>query len=253
MNFKKIIIMRKSITLLVLVLFVALQGAFAQLTIFGSVVDAETGSGIPGASVIVKGTIIGGVTNSSGTFAIMKVPSDATLQISYIGYKTVEIEVENQTRFSVTLEPDVQMLGEVVVTADGNQYQTVTTAMGIERDPTTLTYAVRQITGDELIRAGNQSIVEGLIGRIPGLHLGKKVDENGDLVTILYARGVTSVGGAIPVLFVLDGIPMPGEKNMSWLNMEDIESITVLPSANAAILYGSIGANGAIVITTKKR
>ena len=240
--------MKKIIILLTLLLIAVSQGVFAQLTVFGRVADAETGSSIPGASVIVKETIIGGVTNSSGNFALMNVPNDAILQISFVGYKTVELPVENQTRFEITLEPDVQVLGDVVVTADRNQRETVTTPMGIERDPITLPTVARQISGNELRSAGASDIGTALYGKVPGLN-GYFYD--GKFV-ITHIRGITSFGGAKAPLYVLDGVPL-AEDPSSWLSIEDIESVTVLPSANAAILYGSQGANGAIIITMKKR
>ena len=251
--------MEKITTLFVLLLIAVSQGAFAQSTIFGSVVDAENGNGIPGASVIVKGTITGTTTNSSGNFAMMNVPDDATLQISFVGYKTVELPVENQTRFNVTLEPDIQLLGDVVVTANRNQHETVTTAMGIERDPKTLTTSIQTISGDEIRRAGDSNFMNALNGKIAGLRVysansGLGGSTNVDL------RGSKALGSRM--LYVLDGVPMTNNRGdggnydlgdgLSQLNIHDIESVTVLKSANAAILYGSAGANGAILITTKK-
>jgi len=239
--------MKKLTTLLAVLLFATLQCAFAQSTIFGSVVDAKTGSGIPGASVIVKGTIIGGTTNSSGNFAIMNVPNDATLQISFVGDKTVEIEVENQTRFSVKLEPDVQLLGEVTVTADRNQGETVTTAMGIERNPLTLPYAVSVISGDAIRSSGEIFFPRALVGRVPNyLIMGE--------IPIPYSM---RRGFPCPYLIVLDGVPINRdtvEDFIMGLNPEIIESVTVLRgSSTATILYGSGTGCGVIVITLKKR
>ena len=241
--------MNKIIILLAALLVAASQGAFAQLTIFGSVVDAKDGSGIPGAYVTVKDTNIGGTTNSSGNFGLMNVPNDATLQVSYIGYKTIEIAVENKSRFEIKLEQDVQALDEVVVTADKIQRETVTTAMGIERDKASLTTAVYQVSGDEMRKGGSRSIAEGLVGKVPSLHT--YVDPTDGLVKILYLRAISSFEGAKPPLYVLDGVPLPGDPT-AWLDIGNIESVTVLPSANAAILYGSQGVNGVIMITTKK-
>ena len=237
--------MRKTIILFALLLVAALQGVFAQITIFGSVVDAKDGSGIPGAYVTVKGTNIIGTTNSSGNFAMINVPDDAILQVSFTGYKTVEIPVENQTRFNITLELDIQALGEVVVTAHrNNQPERVGTAMGIDRDEKTLPYAVYQVSEDEIRKSGAKSIAEGLVGKIPGLQTYMGID---GILRISLLRGM----GDKPPLFVLDGVPLR-EDPTDWLNFEDVESVTVLPSANATMLYGSEGNNGAIIITTKK-
>ena len=159
--------MKKEIILLALLLVAVSQGAFAQITIFGSVIDAETGNGIPGASVVVKETIIGGITNSSGNFAIMNVPNDAILQISFVGYKTVELPVENQTRFEITLEPDAYALDEVVVRASAPTRvippeRAVITAMGIVRDKKTVTTSIQTISGDELRRASDPNFMNAL-------------------------------------------------------------------------------------------
>ena len=239
--------MRKIITLLAILLVTFSQSSFSQSTIFGRVIDAKDGSGIPGASVIVKGTTIGGVTNSSGNFAIMNVPNDSILQVSFIGFKTFEIAVENQTRFEITLEPDVQVLGDVVVTADKNQRETVTTTFGIERDPKTITTATYQISGDELRRGGSTSLQESIYHSVPGV----QAQMVRGVFEITHIRGITSFAGARPPLWVVDGIPFEG--GSPPLDIENVESVTVLSSANAAILYGSAAANGAIVITTKKR
>ena len=247
--------MRKIIIFLASLLFAVSQSTFAQITIFGSVVDDKDGSGIPGASIIVMGTTIGGITNSSGNFGLMNVPNDATLQVSFVGYKTVEVPVENQSRFNITLELDVQALGDVVVMANRNQRETVTTAMGIERDKETLTTAVHQVSGDEMRIRGVTNIVDGIgIADLPSVH-GYWKDGS---FTITHLRAVTSFSGSKPPLYVVDGIPLrrgedgQPEISISLLNIEHVESVTVLPSANAAILYGSQGANGAIVITLKK-
>ena len=237
--------MKKYIILLALLLFAAIQDTFAQNTIFGNVVDAKTGSGIPGASVIIKGTNIAGVTNSSGNFGIMNVPNDAILQVSYIGYKTVELPIDNQTRFNVMLEPDVQILNEVVVTAERNQRETVTTAMGVERDPRSLPYAVRRVTGDDLRRMGGGSFTTSLAAAAPTLSIVKLGQGAG-------APEVLSGRGGIIRLYIIDGIPV-GNDSPNWLNPEEIEEVIFLKSANAAILYGSQAANGAIIITLKKR
>ena len=243
--------MKKIIILLILLLIAVSQGAYAQLTIFGRVADAETGSSIPGASVTVKGTITGGVTNSSGNFALMNVPEDATLQVSYIGYKTVELPVENQTRFEITLEPDVQALGEVVVTADREERERVITgAMGIERDPRTIPYAVSVISGDEIRESGDFYFMRTLVGRVPGIEV---IVDNITGLVYAYLRNINSfANGRIHALYVLDGIPISVE-TASTINPYDIENITVLRGANAAMLYGSAGVGGAVLITTKKR
>jgi len=253
--------MKKRTITFALLLFATMQGAFAQITIFGSVVDAKNGSGIPGASVVVKGTTIGGITNSSGNFGIMNVPSNATLQVSYIGYKTVELAVENQTRFNITLEPDVQVLDEVVVTAERNQRETVTTIFGIERDPRSLPYAVYHVSGDKLRETAHVNFAAALASTVPAA----------SIIRVNQAQGagafdMVTVRGNPISLYIIDGMPYEVVKKsgplgmmleydeliLSSINTMDIESVTILTSAHSAILYGPAGAGGAIVITLKK-
>ena len=240
--------MKKGIIIFASLLFAVTQGVFAQKMIIGKVVDANDESSMPGVNITVKGIPFGTTTDIDGNFAL-RVPNDAIIVISFTGYKTIEMPVENETDFDITLEPDVKILGDVVVTADKIQRETVTTAMGIERDKETLTTAVYQMSGDELRKAGSRSIAEGLIGKVPNLNT--YVDAVDGLVRILYLRPISSFGGTQPPLYVIDGVPL-SEDPTQWLNIEDIESVTVLPSANAAILYGSQGVYGAIIITTKK-
>ena len=234
--------MKKFITLFVLLLLAVSQGTFAQITIFGSVVDAQDGSGIPGASVTVVETTIGGTTNSSGNFGIMNVPNDAILRVSFVGYKTVEIPVNNQTRFNITLEQDVQALGEVVVTADRNQRQRTIAAMGIERDIKTLPYAVTHFFAEEFRTGDMTDLGRALNGRVPNLTL----LQHGTSTTVLIRNGFP--------LYVIDGIPLPMTQDgtdISWLDLEMIESIAVLRGFGAGSIYG-VAASAVIVITTKK-
>ena len=254
--------MKKIIILLALLLVAVSQGAFAQSMIYGRVVDAKNGSGIPGASVIVKGTTTATTTNSSGNFAMINVPNDAILQVSFIGFKTFEIAVENQTRFDVTLESDVQVLGDVIITASVPT-KNVVTMFGIERDLKSLPYVVYQISGDEFRRFGGHSFASTLASNIPSLSV-VKISHGAGAIELLKGRL-----DMIICLYVIDGIPFnirreidsgSGRKVIEYddslisnIITENIESITYLPSANSAMLYGSAGAAGAIVIELKKR
>ena len=240
--------MNKIIILLAALLVAVSQGVFAQRTITGKAINGEDGLGMPGVSVVVKGTTIGMITDRDGNFAL-RVPNNATIVVSFLGFKTVEIPLDgySYTHFTVTLQPDAIALGDVVVTARrNNQRERVITAMGIERDPKTLPYAAYRVTGDEMKKYGARSIAEGLIGKVPGLNTYMGIDG----LHISHLRSITSFTGAKPPLYIIDGIPLAEEP--TWLNIEDIENITVLPSANAAMLYGSAGAGGAIVINTKR-
>ena len=243
--------MKKYIISVVLLLLAVSQSAFAQRMITGKAINGEDGLPMPGVSVVVKGnTTIGMITDKDGNFAL-RVPNDAIVVVSFLGFKTVQIPIAsyNYTQYNVTLYPDAVALGEVVVTARrNNQRERVITAMGIERDIKTLPYIAYQLSGDELRRGGGITIAEGLVGKIPSLKTYRDVD---GFIKISHLRAVLSFQGAKPPLFVIDGMPFT-EDPSPWLNIYDIENIAVLPSANAAMLYGSAGSGGVIIITTKK-
>lgn len=245
--------MRKITILLALLLFAVSQGAFAQKTITGKVTSAEDGLGMAGVPVVVKGTTTGAATGIDGAFTL-NVPNDATLVFSFIGFKTQEILVGAQSVINVTLSPDVTALGDVVVTA-----------LGIRRDKKTLTYASQQIEAKDIKVAAQNNFMDALSGKTSGLDI--KVSSSGaGGSTKAVIRGNKSLVGLSEPLYVIDGIPMVNNKGgqpgsyggidggdgLSALNSDDIESINVLKGANASILYGSQGANGVVLITTKK-
>jgi len=246
--------MRKITILLAFLLFAGLQVAFAQKTITGKVTSLEDGLGMVGVPVVVKGTTIGTATDINGAFSL-SVPADAaTLVVSFIGMKTVELPIGSQTVFNVVLEPDMLALGDVVVTA-----------LGIQRDKKTLTYASQKVDGLEIRIAANNNFMDGLAGKAAGLDI-KTSSSGAGGSTKAVLRGNKSLVGLSEPLYVIDGIPMVNNKGgqpdsyggtdggdgLSALNNDDIESINVLKGANAAILYGSQGANGVVIITTKK-
>jgi TonB-linked SusC/RagA family outer membrane protein len=218
------------------------------------VVKDSKGVAIPGANILVKGTTIGTSTNAEGAFSINVPGASSVLVISTIGYVTKEIPVGDQKTIAVVLDDDVNQLGEVVVTA-----------LGIQRDKKALTYATQQIDGAELRRAANTNFVDALNGKAAGLDI--KVSSSGaGGSTRAVLRGNKSLQGSSEALYVIDGIPMTNNKGgqpgsyggtdggdgLSMINPADIESISILRGANASILYGSQGANGVILITTKK-
>ena len=245
--------MKKLVILLALLLFAVSQGAFAQKAITGKVINAEDGLAMPGVSVVVKGTTTGMATDNNGIFTL-NVSNDAIIVLSFMGFKTVEILVENQTQFDVTLQPDVNVLGDVVVRGDRNRVippeRAVVTAMGVVRDKIKLTYAIQSISGNELIKAPVHE--DNFWVNLNGKAAGVNVSAGG-----IQIRGPISWSmeqGANAPLVVVDGVPMGRyvSYNFMWLSSEMIEDITILKSANAAMLYGSEAVNGAIVITLKK-
>lgn len=214
--------------------------AYAQhLSITGKVTDRQD-EPIIGASVLVKGTSNGVITDLNGVFNLKDVPSDGILTISYIGYKDVEVKINpSQTSYAVTLEEDNQMLDEVVVVGFGTQRRA------------NLTEAVATVDTKALKSRPVTNLGQSLQGTVPGLNLsvgsyggqlGQSMDVN------IRGTGTISTGSTASTLVLIDGI----EGNMNNLNPDDVESISVLKDAAASSIYGSRAAFGVILITTKK-
>ena len=220
----------------------------------GVVVDA-TGETVIGASVIVKGTTNGTITGLDGDFSLSNVKKGDIIQISFVGYQTVEIPWNGQP-MNVTLQDDTQTLGEVVVTA-----------LGIKREKKALGYAMQEVKGDALLEARETNLANALTGKVSGVQIIRSSNGPGGSSKI-QLRGANSVTGLNQPLIVVDGVPMDnftGASNndidnptldmgngLSDINAEDIESMSVLKGASAAALYGSRAGNGVILITTKK-
>ena len=199
----------------------------------GTVLD-ETGEPLIGVSVQVKGTTTGTITDFDGKFSL-SVSANATLIISYIGYQTQNVEVGNQRNLTVQLHPDNQLLDEVVVVG----YGTVK-----KRD---LTGAVTSMKNADVVIAPTNNVMEALQGKVAGLDITKTSGQVGEDVEILL-RGSRSIYGSNEPLFIIDGIP----GSYSQINPSDIESVDVLKDASSTAIYGSAGANGVVIITTKR-
>ncbi len=206
--------------------------AHGQVNLSGTVTD-ETGQGLPGVSLLVLGTNTGTSTDNDGKYSL-SVAGDATLVVSFIGYKTQEINVNNRTLINVTLEPDVASLQEVVVTG----YTT--------ENRREVTGAVSTLKPRELVAVPSGNVEQQLQGRVPGV----TVITNGQPGTssVVRIRGFGGFGGNEP-LVIVDGVPVG---NTNFLNPDDIETTTVLKDAASASIYGARAANGVIVYTTKK-
>ena len=248
----------KKLTFLFLCLLIGIGLATAQTReITGSVVSAEDDQPVIGASVIVKGTTTGTVTDYDGKFSL-SVPSAAkTLVISYIGMAAQEVAIAPNVR--VLLKADTQNLDEVVVTA-----------LGISREKKALGYAVSEVKGDEMLKArgGVSNPINALQGKVAGLQIQGGAGSMGGSSKVII-RGVKSISGNNQPLFVIDGVPIEGTDFNSTnaargaggydygnliqdLNPDDIENISVLKGPNASALYGSRATNGVVMITTKK-
>lgn len=218
--------------------------AFAQTTVTGIVKEYE-GEPLPGVNVVEKGTTNGVVTDIDGNFKI-NVPGNAVLIFSYIGYLAEEIPINNRSSLDVGLIRDITELSEVVVVGYGEQKKE------------TMTGSVSNISGDEIVKSPSANVSSSLAGRLPGLTVGQRSGEPGRDDPAIFIRGTATFYSDDPEdpndiarvngpLVIIDGVP---RDNMSRMNPEDIESISVLKDASAAI-YGARAANGVILITTK--
>ena len=223
----------------ILLLFVASVNIYAQqaqqgISITGTVTDR--GEPLPGVNVSVKGTTIGMATNIDGKFEFTVPSTTSVLVFSYVGYVTTERTVGSQTVFNVELEEDAQRMDEVVVVGYGTQKKV------------NLTGAVAAVNVDETMTARSlANVSSGLQGLLPGLAVAQTSGMVGANNVSLMVRGVSSVNNMAP-LIVVDGVP---DVDINRLNMNDIESISVLKDAGAAAVYGSRAAAGVILITTR--
>ena len=202
----------------------------------GVVVD---GSGIPviGANVVVKGTTNGTITDFDGNYTIEGVPSDAILQVSYIGYLTQEVPVAGKAAINVTLQEDTQTLDEVVVVGYGTMRKSdVTGSIGVAK-------------GDELTKNQNFSALDNLRGKVSGVNIYSNSSQPGAYSNRVVIRGMATINASSDPLYVVDGVVM---ENFDLVNPNDIESMEVLKDASATAIYGARGANGVIMVTTKR-
>lgn len=203
----------------------------------GKITDQQ-GLPIPGATVFVKETTIGTTTSSDGTYTLNNIPSNAILVFSFIGMKTQEIQYNGQSTINLTLEEETIGLEEVIAIGYGTQKKATTTA------------AVAALKGEELTGAPVANVNNSLIGRVPGLLSFQNSGEPGNDAATLRIRGIGTTGNA-NALIVIDGIPQ-NSSSISHINPNEIESLTVLKDAAAVAPYGIGGANGVVLITTKR-
>ena len=242
--------MKRKLMMFLTLFILGIGWVSAQVRVQGTVVD-EAGEPIIGATVVVKGTSQGTVTDVDGSFTLTA-PADGTLVISYVGYATQEVPVSPTVR--VVLSEEVEMLEEVIVTA-----------MGIRRSEKTLGYAAASVSGDEITEARTSDIMSGLSGKIAGVQISSTAPDPGSSNSIII-RGISSLGMSNQPLFIVDGAPIDNSSVYSddWLNNaydygnganlvnpDDVASMTILKGAAATALYGSRAANGVVLITTK--
>ena len=208
--------------------------SFAQnLRVQGTVLD-EQGEAVIGAGVLIQGTLTGAITDMDGNFVLPSVPSGATLEVSCVGFATKEIQVTGQ-RLTIVLEPDSRALDEAVVIAYGQQKKV------------TITGAVSAVGSDELLKAPVANVANALQGNLPGVSAVQASGMPGDDEPVIRVRGVGSLNDATPLMLV-DGV----ERAFSQLDPNEIESISILKDASATAVFGVRGANGVILVTTKR-
>lgn len=246
--------MRKSLFFLLSTILVVGQVVAQNRPITGKITSADDGSPVIGATIIVKGTTTGTVTNMNGEYTI-QVPENATaLTVKFVGMKDQEIKLGSGAKHNVVLYPDVTKLTETVVTANA-----------IRRDKSSLGYAAPTLKNDELTKGQSSSPLNALAGKIAGVNISTSANAPGSSSRIVL-RGGSSIAGNNQALMVVDGIPIDNSSIIGGgdsrstvdfgnrgndLNPEDIESVTVLKGPAAAALYGSRASNGALIITTK--
>jgi len=237
---------------------------FLGMMLSGSIILAQTITGtvsdatgvLPGANILVKGTQNGTTSDFDGNFTLNNVPTDATLEITYLGYKAKNIAVDGKTNFKLVLQPTAQSLNEVVVVGYGSVRK---------KD---VTGSVSSVKSDEFNRGVTTSPQQLLQGRVAGVNVVQSSGEPGG-ATSIRIRGATSVRAGNNPLIVVDGVPLDGRNTSSgfgdagfgsggatnpldFINSNDIASINILKDASATAIYGSRGANGVILITTKR-
>ncbi|SFN70768.1 TonB-linked outer membrane protein, SusC/RagA family [Chitinophaga sp. YR627] len=246
--------MRKSLFFLLPSIVVVGQVVAQTRPITGKITSSDDGSPVIGATVIVKGTTTGTVTNASGEYTI-NVPEGATaLTVKFVGMKDQEVKIGSGAKHNVVLYPDVTKLTETVVTANA-----------IRRDKSSLGYAAPTLKNDELTKGQSTSPLNALAGKVAGVNIGTSSNSPGSSSRIVL-RGGSSITGNNQALMVVDGVPIDNSSIIGGgdsrstvdfgnrgndINPEDIESVTVLKGPAAAALYGSRASNGALIITTK--
>ncbi len=219
--------------LLALLLLLPVHSFAQNLRVQGRVLD-ELGEGLIGAGVVIQGTTTGAITDMDGNFVLPSVPRGATLEISCVGYTTQEVQVTGQT-LTINMEPDSRALEAAVVIAYGQQ------------KIVTITGAVSAVSGEGLLKAPVANVANALQGNLPGVSAVQASGMPGADEPVIRIRGTGSLNSAEPLVLV-DGV----ERSFSQLDANEIESISVLKDASATAVFGVRGANGVILVTTKR-
>ena len=229
----------RSVRTVVLILFLActfsgLQSAFGQVKVMGKVSDIKGGT-LPGVSVVLKGTTNGTITDALGNFSLSAIPENSILLFSFVGMKTQEIAVNGKGVINAILTEEVVGIDEVVVVGYGTQKRA------------SLIGSVASVNAAEITRVPMPNVSQALVGKLPGLITRQSSGQPGNDGVDMYVRGFGSLNSNSPMMLV-DGV----ERSFNTLDPNEIESISILKDASAAAVYGVRGANGVILVTTKR-
>ncbi len=248
----------RPLQLLLVLLLLGVGQAQAQHRVSGRILDGDSGTALPGANILVKGTVVGTVSTADGTYALQAPSPNDTLQVSFVGFLMQEIAIGGRSVIDVTLQPDTAMLETVVIVGYAAQR---------ERD---VSGSITRIDASRLQPVGQTSVNQMLQGQAPGLNMSTRSAQPGGGVSVNIRGDISPRGSGTP-LYVIDGVPVteyrssvPGLADadlgfyggidrdpLAYLNPSDIENITILKDASAAAIYGSAAANGVVLITTK--
>ena len=212
------------------------MSVFGQRSVNGSVTDAGTSEALIGASIQIKGTAQGTITDAEGNYSIQISGPEDVLTFSYVGYDTKEEMVGERTRIDISLEAEATQLDEIVVIGYGTQ----------KKDD--LTGSIAVVSGEDLNKTNSPTIERALQGKAAGVLVTQTSGNPGSDVSIKI-RGIGSINRSSEPLYILDGVPVG---SMSGISPEDIESVQILKDASATAIYGARGANGVVLIKTKR-
>ncbi|SEM63818.1 TonB-linked outer membrane protein, SusC/RagA family [Chitinophaga rupis] len=235
-----------SILLLMLFSFFALPANAQSLlpSVTGKVMD-ENGLALPGATVAVKGTSKGTVTSSTGVFTLKDVASNATITITFQGYESSAVEVRGQSSLTVSLKPDISKLNDVVVVGYGTQRKAASTG------------SIASVKSADITQTPVTNVAQGLSARVPGVQITQNNAAPGGNISVRI-RGTNSINGSSEPLYIIDGIQISNSGGvsdvspLSTINPNDIESVEILKDASSTAIYGARGANGVVLISTKR-
>jgi len=229
-------VLRRTVWLILFLIstLVGAQNAIGQINVKGKVAD-NSGTSLPGVSVSLKGSANGTITDANGNYSISKIPENSTLVFSFIGMKTQEVQVDGKSMINVVLRDETIGIDEVVVVGYGTQKKA------------SLIGSVASVNSTEIARAPMPNISQAIVGKLPGLVTKQSSGQPGVDNVDMYVRGFGSLNSNSPMMLV-DGV----ERSFNNLDPAEIESITILKDASAAAVYGIRGANGVILVTTKR-